>query len=120
MAEQNTKMVIVMRTDLNMRKGKMVAQGAHAAMAILTKCPEYPPILRKWLEKSYTKVCVGVDSKEELVELYDKAKKAGVLCSLIVDNGQTEFKGIPTATCAAIGPDYCEAIDVITGGLKLL
>jgi PTH2 family peptidyl-tRNA hydrolase len=28
------KQVIVMRTDLNMRKGKMVAQGAHASMKI--------------------------------------------------------------------------------------
>lgn len=29
------KQVIVMRTDLNMRKGKMVAQGAHASMKVL-------------------------------------------------------------------------------------
>jgi len=31
-----TKQVIVMRKDLNMRKGKMIAQGAHASMAFLT------------------------------------------------------------------------------------
>ena len=29
------KQVIVMRTDLNMRKGKMIAQGAHASMKVL-------------------------------------------------------------------------------------
>lgn len=29
-----TKQVIIMRTDLNMRKGKMIAQGAHASMKV--------------------------------------------------------------------------------------
>ena len=29
------KQVIVMRKDLNMRKGKMIAQGAHASMKVL-------------------------------------------------------------------------------------
>ena len=28
------KQVIVMRTDLHMRKGKMIAQGAHASMKV--------------------------------------------------------------------------------------
>ena len=32
-----TKQVIVMRTDLNMRKGKMIAQGSHASLAFLTR-----------------------------------------------------------------------------------
>lgn len=32
-----TKQVIVMRTDLNMRKGKMIAQGSHASIAFLTR-----------------------------------------------------------------------------------
>lgn len=30
-----SKQVIVMRKDLNMRKGKMIAQGAHASMKVL-------------------------------------------------------------------------------------
>ena len=30
----NIKQVIIVRTDLNMRKGKMVAQGAHASMKV--------------------------------------------------------------------------------------
>ena len=35
------KQVIVMRRDLNMRKGKMVAQGAHASMAVLLNAGRY-------------------------------------------------------------------------------
>lgn len=30
--DRTHKQTIVLRTDLNMRKGKMVAQGAHASM----------------------------------------------------------------------------------------
>lgn len=30
----NIKQVIIVRTDLNMRNGKMVAQGAHASMKV--------------------------------------------------------------------------------------
>jgi PTH2 family peptidyl-tRNA hydrolase len=33
----NIKQVIVMRHDLKMRRGKQIAQGAHASMAFLTR-----------------------------------------------------------------------------------
>ena len=117
-----TKQVIIMRTDLQMRKGKMVAQGAHASLAVLTNLrgEPYPAVLKEWLANSFTKICVGVNNEAELIKLYDKAITNGILASFIVDNGATEFHGIPTATCAAIGPGYSEDIDKITGGLKLL
>lgn len=112
-----------MRTDLGMRKGKMVAQGAHASMAVLTahESPEkYPTPLRLWLAGSFTKICVGVPSLDALLEIFEKAKAQGVLCSIIHDNGATEFGGVRTTTCIAVGPDYDHIIDGITGGLKLL
>ena len=41
-----TKQVIVLRKDLNMRKGKMVAQGAHASMkAILDEGYPVPEVV---------------------------------------------------------------------------
>lgn len=76
--------------------------------------------LLQWLEGRFTKVCVSVDSEEELLELYNTAREAGLLCSLIKDAGLTEFNNVPTITCAAIGPAYPEDIDPITGHLKLL
>jgi peptidyl-tRNA hydrolase, PTH2 family len=39
---------------------------------------------------------------------------------LITDAGHTEFKGVPTKTCLAIGPNDVDEIDVVTGHLKLL
>ena len=39
---------------------------------------------------------------------------------MIVDAGLTEFNGVPTKTCIAIGPANPDDIDEITKHLKLL
>jgi len=124
------KQLIILRKDLNMRKGKMVAQGAHASMAVLlnmmTKINDrlnldpMPQAMKEWLNGSFTKICVSVDSEEELLDVYTAAKAIGIPCSLIRDAGKTEFNGVPTYTAVAIGPDYPERIDPITKHLPLL
>jgi PTH2 family peptidyl-tRNA hydrolase len=135
------KQVIVMRKDLGMRKGKMIAQGAHAALkAILDLAyhrqrviydkdqPSDPGDLivpldersAPWLQSNFKKVCVYVTSEAELDRLYEQARRAGMICSMIVDSGLTEFGGVPTKTCIAIGPDFEAKVDEITGHLPLL
>lgn len=132
----DTRQVIVVRKDLNMRKGKIAAQTAHASMAFLSKIymtsPSgvdiFPLIFKtaisdvelEWLKDSFTKIVVSVDSEDELMEIFHAAEVAGLVVNLITDNGTTEFNGVPTKTCLAIGPDFKEKIDPITGHLKLL
>ena len=134
--EKIAKQVIVIRKDLNMRKGKMVAQGAHASMAAVldrmvilshkkeiqekTLILESGTPMESWINGLFTKVCVSVDSELELLEIYEKAKAAGLIASIITDAGLTEFAGVPTKTCIAIGPNWSEEINEITGHLKLL
>jgi PTH2 family peptidyl-tRNA hydrolase len=121
------KQVIVIRKDLNMRKGKMIAQGAHASMAVIldlltNACwlpNELPEPAKDWLRTRFTKIVVYVNSEQELFDVYQKAKDAGIPCSLIKDAGLTEFKE-PTYTAVGIGPDYPERIDPITRELPLL
>jgi len=112
----------VLRKDLGMRKGKMVAQGAHASLAAILDGASIlsDDRIRKWLAGPFTKVCVGVGSEEELLELHKKAKEAGMITSLIQDAGVTEFGGVPTYTAIAIGPDMREKLQPLTGHLKLL
>lgn len=135
------KQVIVMRTDLNMRKGKMIAQGAHASIAWLTKrlvrseqggvlqditdtdfyLAALRPHEQRWLEDGLcTKICVRVDSEQDLLFIHHRAQEDGITSSLIQDAGLTEFGGVPTYTCCALGPDYAEKIDWITGNMRLL
>lgn len=120
------KQVIVMRRDLKMRRGKEIAQGSHASIAFLTrrlqrqKTPKFTKAETEWLEGSFAKVCVKVNSEEELLDIFQQAKDAMLEVHLITDSGKTEFHGEPTNTCLAIGPDYSSKIDPITGELTLL
>ena len=126
-----------MRKDLNMRKGKMCAQAAHASLGIFTNMMgreddtfggvvDYTLSLslngpiEHWLRNSFKKVTVGVDNEENLLEIYALAQEAGLPAVLITDSGLTEFNGVPTKTCIAIGPAEEGDIDKITGELKLL
>ncbi|WP_201747994.1 aminoacyl-tRNA hydrolase [Chitinophaga vietnamensis] len=131
MASRTIKQVIVMRKDLNMRKGKMIAQGAHASIAFLTRQATVeghtfqthlrnPEEVSEWMTKGFTKICLSVDSEEELDRIYRLAVEDGLNATLITDSGLTEFGGVPTKTCCAIGPDLNESIDRITKDLKLL
>jgi PTH2 family peptidyl-tRNA hydrolase len=100
-----------------MRKGKMVAQGAHASLgAYLTALTED---IFNWSNNGQTKICVGVDSEQELIDVYHYAKMENLPTYLVLDAGKTEFKE-STYTTVAIGPAKSEEIDKITGNLKLL
>ena len=119
------KQTIVMRKDLNMRKGKMIAQGSHAVLAGVNQIEhgdsqEHQLDLNEWYETSFAKITLSVDSEEELINIYNEAKEDGLNVYLIEDNGKTEFKGVKTKTCLAIGPHSNEKIDKITKNLKLL
>jgi PTH2 family peptidyl-tRNA hydrolase len=121
----DTKQVIVMRTDLNMRKGKMVAQGSHASLGAVLRIQDegnhdWTAALSEWLDSSFKKICVGVDSDTTLLELKAALDAAGLPCKLVTDLGHTEFHGKPTVTCLAVGPYYSDVIDRFTGGLRLL
>lgn len=118
-----------MRKDLNMRKGKLVAQGAHASMgAILGQMKRdgttmtldlTDPRLEPWVTGRFKKICVYVNSEEELLQIYNTAVENGLICSIIKDSGLTEFHGVPTLTAVAVGPDFEDKIDAVTKHLPL-
>lgn len=134
------KQVIIVRKDLNMSTGKAISQGAHASMAaILNKAKTYwitklvnffgmnllivnlnDPAMGPWLSGKFKKIVVYVESEADLLCLYYKATEAGLITSLILDSGLTEFDGVPTYTSVSIGPDISEKINPFTSHLKLL
>jgi PTH2 family peptidyl-tRNA hydrolase len=115
------KQVIIIRKDLKMRRGKEISQGAHSAMAFLIENGGKPFDLetKNWLQDGQTKITLQINSEKELEELHAEAKEMGLRSHLITDAGRTEFDGVPTKTCLAIGPNRASDIDEITGNLKL-
>jgi len=133
--------------DGNMRKlrlGKYCSQAAHASISFLSnklkntqsyqaECisenkytlktvsvPE-PFSLEEqmWIDNQFTKICLCVDTEEELLDVYSRAKNANLTVYLIQDAGHTEFNAEETFTCLAIGPHYKSKIDPITENLRL-
>lgn len=141
-----SKQIIVVRTDLRnsngqkIRTGKIISQCCHASMKVILdmmenstpfgepgrqlNCKHLSLVdgtpVTDWINGIFTKICVSVDSEDELVSIYESAKSMGIPCSLIEDVGLTEFNGVVTKTAVAVGPGWSEDIDKITGHLKLL
>ena len=114
------KMVIVMRTDLDMSLGKMIAQACHAAVsASETTKRIQTKHWRRWRDEGAKKVALEAESLEELEALAMKAEELDLVNELIQDAGHTE---VPpgTVTCLGLGPNQAQKIDKITGKLPLL
>ena len=138
---REVKQVIVVRKDLNMRKGKIAAQAAHASVKSILQMASIKDnriVLDKgnvttklsksaaddmfqWVNDGQAKVVVSVDSEKELMDIYHSIlQTSDVPVSLILDAGRTEFNGVATYTCIAVGPAEVSKVDAFTGKLKLL
>ena len=113
------KLVIVVRTDLGISKGKMAAQVAHAAVNCSLKSKKSDSSnFKKWYSEGQKKVVVKGTNESLLRELQQHARDIGLTCSLVSDAGLTE---VPpgTVTCLGIGPASESKINEITGNLSL-
>jgi peptidyl-tRNA hydrolase, PTH2 family len=109
---------IVLRTDLKMRRGKEISQGAHASMGVVLK-HRRNPFVRMWLDGAFAKIAVGIESEEALLALHQEAKSAGLPSYLIQDAGRTEFDNVPTYTAVAVGPGDPEVVEPLTKDFNL-
>jgi len=116
------KMVIAVRTDIKMSKGKLAVQVAHAAVECVFLCMEDPKckeLLYLWRKQGQKKIVVKVNSLDELLALKSQAEKANIITALIADAGLTELPP-GTITALGLGPAPSSILDKITGHLKLL
>lgn len=113
------KMVILVRTDLNMTKGKAAAQCCHACLAAYKRAlHKSPTLVSSWESAGQPKVTLKTDSQQQLEELQKRAREAGLVAEAIRDAGKTQL--VPgTKTVCAIGPGPAKLINLITGHLKL-
>jgi PTH2 family peptidyl-tRNA hydrolase len=109
MPDDEVKIWIALRRDLNMPAGKASAQAGHAVATVLIDQIQNDVDDRNWariqnyMQASQAKIVVAVDGLSELEEIKRLCDLGGLAASLIVDEGRTFFSE-PTATCLAVGP----------------
>ncbi len=114
------KMVILVRADLKLPKGKLAAQAAHAAVEAAHKSAKHDkPQYDRWRREGQKKVVLKVSDEKELLSYFQAAKDSGLVTSLITDAGRTCIAP-GTRTCVAIGPDLEDNIDKLTGELSMV
>jgi len=124
-SNEECKLVLVVRTDLGMTKGKIAAQCSHATLACykaLARQPADSPqrsILSRWEKYGQAKIAVQTKSEDEMLELRRRARNAGLTAEVIQDAGRTQIEA-GSMTVLGVGPGPKSAVDQITGHLKLL
>jgi len=111
------KQAIIIRTDLKMDKGKIAAQAAHASVTAFMNTPAAQR--KEWLETGMKKIVLKVNSREELFNIFNSAKKQKLPAALITDAGKTQIEP-GSHTAVGIGPASEAKIDNLAGHLKLL
>ncbi|MDI6806513.1 MAG: peptidyl-tRNA hydrolase Pth2 [Candidatus Aenigmarchaeota archaeon] len=110
------KQTIILRKDIKMERGKVIAQALHASIGALQLANNQT--VERWQKEGGKKIVLKVGSLKELKELYPKAKALKLPCFLVKNAGLTQLKP-GTVTALAIGPAKEDYIDKITGKLKL-
>ncbi|KAL0994399.1 hypothetical protein UPYG_G00121740 [Umbra pygmaea] len=113
------KMILVVRSDLKMGKGKVAAQCSHAAVSAYKQVQRRnPDMLKQWEYCGQPKVVVKAPDEDSLLDLLTHAKEIGLPVSLIQDAGRTQIAP-GSRTVLGIGPGPADLLDKVTGHLKL-
>ncbi len=119
-AKDEIKQAIILRSDLEMSRGKVAAQAAHASLMSYFQAEKIDKaVAKEWLGTGEKKIVLKVSDEESLVKLFRAFEFRGVPCALVTDAGLTE---IPpgSKTALGVGPWQSSKINEFTSGLKLL
>ena len=119
-ADFKYKLVVAVRRDLDMGKGKIAVQVGHASVTVAEETRrQHPDWWREWFKEGQPKVVVKVNSESDLLALRKGADELDLPSAIIHDSGLTQVAP-GTPTCVGIGPAPAELVDKITGQLPLL
>ncbi|TQW00007.1 hypothetical protein V2A60_005420 [Cordyceps javanica] len=126
LTNEECKLVLVVRTDLGMTKGKIAAQCSHATLACYKALASNPDpnstarkMLARWEKYGQAKIAVQLKSQDEMLQLCRKAREMGLTAEVIKDAGRTQIEA-GSMTVLGVGPAPRSLVDEVTGHLKLL
>ncbi len=83
---EECKMILAVRMDIKMEKGKIAAQCGHATLAVYKMAKKVTPkFIRQWEKRGQAKVAVKCPDEEAMIELEKKAKELGIAARSIID-----------------------------------
>ena len=112
------KMCILIRDDLKMSKGKVLAQVSHTMVDATVKAYTGSQIFFKWRSDGEKIVILKVPNEKTLMYIMDIAERKGVNCGYTVDAGFREVQS-GTKKVGFLGPVREDKIDKLTSQLKL-
>nr|XP_053637638.1 peptidyl-tRNA hydrolase 2, mitochondrial-like [Cherax quadricarinatus] len=118
------KMVFVVNTELGMGFGKVAAQVGHAALGLYRLLKEdgekYDASVEEWEEFGERKIALKGKNSQELIELQKKAESLYLPTYLVHDAGKTQGSMQGSTTVPWLILAMKEAVNEVTGKLKLL
>lgn len=111
------KQVIIVREDLNLPKGKLAVQVAHASVSAALKSNKMK--LMAWRLGGQKKVVLKVPTLTHLERFQTLFRKYKIKTVMISDAGKTVVEP-GTITCIGAGPDKSEKIDKVSGRLQMM
>ncbi|XWS26350.1 hypothetical protein CRYUN_Cryun26dG0024900 [Craigia yunnanensis] len=137
-ADQDLKMVLVVRQDLKMKSGKIASQCApfpphspsspelnntkirDAATGMYAELMQSDrSLLRQWEDCGQPKIVVTCKNQQEMNKLREAAENIGLPTLVVADAGRTQVSA-GSKTVLAVGPGLKVAVDLVTGKLNLL
>ena len=117
---EDYKLVVLVRTDLDMGKGKIAAQVGHASVECAIRAENKDrKAFTQWMNGGQKKVVLKVANMEEMVRYMNEARSRGLYTVMVTDAGRTQIAP-GSSTCVGIGPAPESESDRVTGGLKML
>ncbi|XP_022729534.1 peptidyl-tRNA hydrolase 2, mitochondrial isoform X3 [Durio zibethinus] len=103
-ADQDLKMVLVVRQDLKMKSGKIASQCAHAATGMYAELMQSDrSLLRQWEHCGQPKIVVICRNQQEMNKLREAAENIGLPTFVVADAGRTQVSA-GSKTVLAVGP----------------
>lgn len=117
--DQSSTMVLVVRTDLKLSSGKLVAQAGHAAVEVALKARKSEAdLLNRWRNEGARKIALKIPDEDSLKRLFGEAQDAGLVSYMVKDAGHTEIPPGTLTVVGILGPR--RAVDALVGDLSLL
>lgn len=114
-ANEELRIAVVFRGDVEMPRGKSEVQFGHAIAMLMHSDRD---AFGDYLDGLQLKLSLEVDNEDDLSRILDKAKARHIPAVKVIDAGRTVF-GEPTLTCVGVGPMNKTDCNAITRGARM-